>query len=147
MWVVWPEAQDSEFYSMVQQIVWDAAGERPRHSHLDHGTPPPEVIQQRQQIHAREFIRSDVKAAALHLPQVDEGLARILTEIQQLLRILAQKLACVRESSIARGTIEQRLSNIRLQLVHQLAYGRLRTMKPVGRARKALLADHRQKRL
>ena len=48
--VIRPEAQHPDLHGMHQHIVCNTAGQRPLHRHLDPRVPPPELVQQRQQI-------------------------------------------------------------------------------------------------
>src|SRR5690349_24973173 len=72
---------------VVQHLLRDVRCEGSLDCYLDHGTQPPKLFENREQIYGGEFVGGDCEFAGLQLAQLGESAGCFGSEVQQLLGI------------------------------------------------------------
>ncbi len=102
----------------------------------------PEFSQDRQQIKRGEFIGGHHQLAFLQFAELDQSLARIQPQIEQLFGILLEDASGIGQRAVARRAVEQGLSDLDFEFADRLTDGRLGAKKLLSGARKSALTGY-----
>ena len=109
--------------------------------------PPAELVQQRQQVQASQLVGRDDQLSPAQVPHIVHGRQRLFLQVEQSLGMLQQHLAGVGQHAAPAGTVEERLPDLVLEPLNDLADRRLRAVQGLGRLGKAAFPDDGDERL
>ena len=137
---------DAKIGAVVEHVAGDAAGEPAPHRDPDGRVEPAVLVQERQQVQARQLVGGDHELPAPQIPHVVQRRQRLSAEVHQAFRVLEQDLARIGEHAAPARAIEERLADLVLELADDLADRGLGAVERLGRLGEAALADDGDKR-